>query len=90
MNEFEQVKELSVEEFMKPKCPVKVGDRIYRKIKNMTIPDRMEVIAVKPMETGYFIDVRYMYHAIGKLERTFSDIIFKDDSWVIERKGIDF
>lgn len=78
------------QEFMKPRCKVKVGDRIYRQIKNMTIPDRMEVIEVTPQETGYFIKVRYMYHSIGQLERTFSDVIFRDDSWVIEKKGIDF
>ena len=82
--------EQKIQEFMKPRCPVKVGDRIYRKHKTMTIPDRMEVISVVPAETGYFIKVRYMYHAIGKLERIFSDVIFKDENWVIEKKGEDF
>lgn len=33
-------KETSVEEFMKPRCKVKPGDRIYRKHRNMTVPDR--------------------------------------------------
>ena len=82
--------EIDIQEFMKPRCLVKVGDRIWRKMKNMTMPDRMEVIEIKPHSEGYFIKIRYMYHSIGKLERTFSDVIFKDDSWVIERKGIDF
>ena len=85
-----KVVDFSVDDFMKPRCAVKVGDRIYRKHKIMTIPDRMEVIEVVPAPSGYFIKVRYMYHAIGQLERTFSDIIFKDDSWVIEKKGVDF
>lgn len=86
----EVIQEIDIHEFMKPACPVKVGDRIYRKMKNMTMPDRMEVIEIKPHESGYFFKIRYMYHSIGQLERTFSDMIFKDDSWVIERKGIDF
>ena len=83
-------REIDIQEFMKPRCHVKVGDRIWRKMKNMTMPDRMEVIDIQPHTDGYFIKCRYMYHSIGQLERTFSDVIFKDDSWVIERKGIDF
>lgn len=84
------VQEYSVEDFMKPRCPVKVGDRIYRKHKTMTIPDRLEVIEIAPHDAGYFIKCKYLYHAIGQLERMFSDAIFKDDAWVIERKGVDF
>ena len=83
-------REIDIQEFMKPKCKVQIGDRIYRKIKNMTMPDRMEVIGITPHPEGYYIKVHYIYHGIGQTERTFSDIIFKDDSWVIERKGIDF
>ena len=90
MDEEVVTQEIDIQEFMKPRCPVKVGDRIWRKMKNMTIPDRMEVIDIQSHADGYFIKVRYMYHSIGQLERTFSDVIFKDDSWVIERKGIDF
>ena len=82
--------DISVEDFMKPRCKVKPGDRIYRKHKTMTIPDRMEVIEVTPVETGYFIKCKYMYHGIGQQERTFSDVIFRDDSWVVEKKGVDF
>mgnify|MGYP006873203306 CR=1 FL=1 len=79
-----------IEDFMKPKCPVDPGDRFYRKHKTMTIPDRLEVLEVIPHPCGYFIKARYMYHAIGILERTFSDMIFKDENWVIEKRGIDF
>ena len=82
--------ETSVEEFMKPRCKVKSGDRIYRKHRNMTVPDRMEVTEVTPAETGYFIKCKYMYHGIGQQERTFSDVIFRDENWVIEKKGVDF
>ena len=82
--------DISAEEFMKPRCKVKVGDRIYRRKKNMTVPDRMEVTEIIPNEAGYFIKCRYMYHAIGPQDRTFSDVIFRDDDWVIEKKGVDF
>ena len=51
--------EISVEDFMKPRCKVKPGDRIYRKHKTMTIPDRLEVVEVTPAETGYFINAQH-------------------------------
>ena len=79
-----------LEKFMKPGCLVKPGDRIYRNLQNMTIPDRMEVLEVIPAEEGYYIRCRYMYHAIGQKERTYSDSIFSSGDWVIERKGMDF
>lgn len=82
--------DISTEDFMKPRCKVKLGDRIYRKHRNMTVPDRMEVTDVTSAETGYFIKCKYMYHGIGVQERTFSDVIFRDENWVIEKKGIDF
>lgn len=90
MDEFIEPKEIDIEDFMRPRCPVKVGDRIWRKHKNMTMPDRLEVVEIKSMETGYLIKCQYLYHSIGPLERTFSDVIFRDDSWVIEKKGVDF
>lgn len=92
MNEMKTVtaNDISTENFMKPRCKVKPGDRIYRKNKNMTIPDRMEVTEVTPAETGYFIKCKYMYHGIGAQERTFSDVIFRDENWVVEKKGVDF
>ena len=93
MDETFEMQELDIQKFMRPKCPVSIGDRFYRKIKNQTIPDRLEVISIKPMKDvmdGYFIVGRYMYHGIGQTERTFSDVIFKDPDWVIEKKGRDF
>lgn len=93
MDSNEMTQDIDLKEFMKPRCKVKVGDRIYRKIRSMTIPDRMEVTEVIPNESGYFFKVKYMYHTVGTnmpLQRTFSDTIFNDDSWVIEKKGVDF
>lgn len=79
---------MTVEEFMKPSCPVEVGDYFYRKRPNETIPDRLQVISIKEVEGGFFITAKYIYHAIGpNIERTFSDIIFKDPDWVIEKRG---
>lgn len=70
------------------RCPVDVGDYFYRKIKNQTIPDRIKVIEITEKDGMYFIRGRYIYHAIGPfLERTFSDIIFRDPNWIVEKKG---
>lgn len=71
-------------------CPVEIGDRFYRKIPNMTIPDRLVVKDIKPADNGYLITGEYMYHFMGKKERVFSSTIFNDPSWVIEKKDIDF
>ena len=86
MDEEPVMKELDLEDFLRPACPVKVGDRIYRRKTNMTIPDRMVVEKIIPNNDGktYTIRVRYMYHVIGPFEREYSDSIFKDENWVIE------
>ena len=78
---------MDISEFFKKKCPVEVGDRFYRKRPGDTIPDRLEVIEIKEVDGTFFIKAKYLYHAIGQRERTFSDTIFKDDSWVIEKRG---
>lgn len=72
-------------------CPVQVGDRFYRKTGKLQIPDRLEVLEIKKMTVGYVIKAKYIYHKIGPVfERNFSDVIFKDPDWVIEKKGVDF
>jgi hypothetical protein len=87
-DDFDYVEQQVAFDSMKPKCPVNIGDIFYRKRPNDTIPDKLEVIEIKEMpEGGYFIKGKYLYHAIGQRERIFSDIIFKDDNWVIERRG---
>ncbi len=78
---------MTIEEFTK-KCPVEVGDYFYRKRANDTIPDRLQVTAIKEVVGGFFITAKYIYHTIGpNMERTFSDVIFKDPDWVIEKRG---
>ena len=72
-------------------CPVQVGDRFYRKTNSFHTPDRLEVLEIKKVQIGYVIRAKYIYHTIGPVfERSFSDIIFKDPNWVIEKKGVDF
>ena len=75
------------------RCPVEVGDYFYRKNHctdiGATIPDRIQVMEITEKDGMFFIRGKYIYHAIGpKLERTFSDIIFRDPNWIIEKKGV--
>lgn len=92
MDEPMESRELDLKEFLRPKCPVDVGDRIYRRKTNMTVPDRMVVEKIIPNNDGktYTIRVRYMYHVVGPFEREYSDSIFQDENWVIEKKGKNF
>ena len=78
---------MTIEEFTR-KCPIEIGDRFYRKSQKLTIPDRLEVVEIKDVEGIFYIRAKYLYHAIGPdFERTFSDVIFKDPDWVIEKRG---
>ena len=78
---------MDINKFFKKECPVEVGDYFYRKRPNETIPDRLEVIEIKEVDGEYYIRGKYLYHTIGQRERVFSDIIFKDENWVIEKRG---
>lgn len=79
---------MDIEEFFAPTCPVEIGDTFYHEKPNMTIPDRLKVIDIKEVDGSFFIKARYIYHAMGpNIERTFSDVIFKDPSWIIEKRG---
>ena len=78
---------MTIEEFSR-KCPVEVGDRFYRKSQKLTIPDRLEVVEIKDVDGVFYIRAKYLYHTVGPdFERTFSDVIFKDPDWVVEKKG---
>ena len=86
--ELYDVSDNAIEEVFKKRCPVEVGDTFYRQRVNDTIPDRLEVMEIKEVDGTYFIKAKYLYHTIGPtFERTFSDVIFKDPSWVIEKRG---
>ena len=77
-------------DFFKPRCPVAVGDRFYRKRGEGKLPDRIQVIAIDPIDEGYIIHGYYIYHGGENANRSFSSSIFKNEDWVIEKKGIDF
>lgn len=74
------------------RCPVEVGDYFYRRNHctdiGASIPDRLQVMEIKEDDGMFFIRAKYIYHAIGPVfERTFSDIIFRDPNWIVEKKG---
>lgn len=74
------------------RCPVDVGDTFYHRNRSVDIgaalPDRIRVEEVTEKDGMFFIRGRYLYHAIGPtFERVFSDIIFRDPTWVVEKKG---
>ena len=74
---------------LRSRCPVKVGDRFYRKnagTENGTcLRDYLKVIEIQPRESDYVIRARYENRAVGPFERYFSDSIFKSDNWEIIR-----
>jgi len=83
--------DISVEDFMKPRCPVKVGDRFYRNyhVKNALNP--VLVTAIEDRGDYYVITGRYMNTAIGNREQKYdSRMISNNDDYTILKKGIDF
>ena len=79
---------MTLEDFVKKPCPVEVGDMFYHRKTNMTVPDRLQVMEITEKDGTWFIRAKYMYHTMGPtFERTFSDIIFNDPDWIIEKKG---
>ena len=84
------VKEIDIREFMKPKCPVKVGDRFYKKYH---VPSRLvytvvEKIEEKKDEDGiyYVITGRSENIAVGVNVRQYTSRMLNDD-YIIERKA---
>ena len=74
---------MTIEEFTK-KCPVEIGDKFYRKSRGYYL----EVVDIKDVDGTFYIRARYLNHANGPdFERTFSDMIFKDPDWVIEKRN---
>ena len=72
------------------KCPVEIGDRFYKDLPNLTVPNRLVVVDIQEGEDDYIITGRYMYHMIGPQERKYSSKIFTEEKWKIEKKGVDF
>ena len=83
--------ETSVEEFMKPRCPVKVGDRFYKNyhVKNALNP--VVVTAIEDRGEYYVIKGKHLNTAVGNREQNYdSRMIAKNDDYTILKKGIDF
>lgn len=73
------------------RCPVEVGDTFYRRNHGTdigaTIPDRIQAVKITEKDGMFHIRGKYLYHTVGTKERVFSDIIFRDPNWVVEKKG---
>lgn len=83
--------EISVEDFMKPRCPVKIGDRFYKNyhVKNSLNP--VVVTAIEDRGEYYVIKGKRLNTAVGNREQNYdSRIITKNDEYTILKKGIDF
>ena len=75
---------LSVEEFLRPKCKVKVGDYFYKAISPGMKPDRIKVTGVQWLNGGWIITGQYLNRVNGPRERKFSEMIFDGGQYVIE------
>lgn len=88
------VQEYSVEDFMKPRCPVKVGDIFYKKYH---VPNTLNKIIVEKIEEAkdgngfyYLITGRAFNIAIGVNVRKYDSRMLTPENYVIEKKGVDF
>lgn len=95
MDEKLNAQEMTVEEFMKPRCPVKVGDYFYKKYH---VPSTLNKIRVEEIQEAkdddgyyYIITGKYINTAIGQNVYKFSSRMVEDpERYVIEKKGVDF
>jgi hypothetical protein len=84
-----------IKEFMKPTCPVKIGDRIY---KNYRVDDNLifyEIIDIKELEDDegvyYVLTGRAPNITVGENVKMFSSrYISNTSNYTIKRKGADF
>lgn len=84
-------REYSIEDFMKPKCPVKVGDKFY---KNYHVPNSINYGVVTEIEekkdengTYYIITAKYPNIAIGNNIKKLSSRMFTPGAYTILKKG---
>lgn len=93
MDEVAVTREIDIREFMKPTCPVKVGDRFYKKyhVPNALVFHVVEKIEEKQDDDGiyYIITARSENVAIGINVHKYSSRNF-ENTYEIKRKGLDF
>lgn len=83
MDEFVDVQEINVQNFMKPKCPVKVGDKFYKRCK---VPNKLNyavVTGIEPKEDEdgqyFIITAEWVNIAIGIRIKKYSSRNFEND-----------
>ena len=83
MDEFVDVQEIDVQDFMKPRCPVKIGDRFYKRCK---VPNKLNYAVVTNIESKedeegpYFvITAEWVNIAIGIRVKKYSSRNFESD-----------
>lgn len=91
--EFQVKKEYSLEDFFKPDCPVKIGDRFY---KNYHVPNSLNYGVVEAIEetkddqgTYYIITARFPNITIGINVKKLSSRMFTPGAYTIIRKGVE-
>ena len=94
MDEEVKVVDISVEDFMKPRCPVKVGDMFYR---NYKVPNTLNRILVEKVEEAkdengpyYLITGRAINMAVGINVRKYDSRLITNGNYTILKKGANF
>ena len=94
MDSNEMIQDIELKNFLKPRCPVNVGDRFY---KNYHVPNGLilwEVTEVRDMEDKngcyYAITAKCNNITIGQNVRTFSSRYLSNGDYTILKRGVDF
>ena len=94
MDSNEMTQDIELKDFLKPRCPVKVGDCFY---KNYHVSCNLifwEVTEIRDMEDKngcyYAITAKCNNIAIGQNVRTFSSRYLTNGDYTIQKRGVDF
>ena len=94
MERNEKGQEFDLQEFLKPSCPLKVGDRFY---KNYRVPNTLIIWEVQKVddvedEKGpfYAVTAKSNNITIGNNVRVFSSRYLATEEYTIMKRGVDF
>ena len=94
MERNEKGQEFDLQEFLKPSCPLKVGDRFY---KNYHAPGNLIFWEVQKIEDTedeqgpfYAVTAKSNNIAIGRNVQVFSSRYLNSDAYTIMKRGVDF
>lgn len=94
MDDKNDIQEIDAQNFMKPVCKVKIGDRFYRRCRVPNTLNYAEVIDIEPTEDDqgpyYIITGKWVNIEVGIKIKKYSSRYLNEDSFVILRKGVDF